>query len=125
MRHMLVFAIGVSFAVAAPAADWATFAECGGADHLHIYSYDPGSVSTRRGKMLVKVNVDYSRDPHSHARSGRMQWSLDCAGKTYFEQSRTDYRANRSVVASYRKPSATMTIIGDSVADKLARKVCT
>lgn len=124
MRHILIFAIGASVAAAAPAANWATFAECGDSSHLHIYSYDPASLSARRGKMLVRVNVDYSRDPNSRAQSGRMQWSIDCAAKTYFEQSRTDYRANRSVVADYRKPSATMTIIDDSVADKLARKVC-
>jgi hypothetical protein len=125
MHRRLIFAIGVSLASAAPAASWSTFAECGDSNHLHIYSYDSDSVSTRRGQVLVRVNVDYSRDPASRAQSGRMQWSVDCGGRTYFEKSRVDYRANRSVVASYRKPSQTMTIIADSVADKLSRKVCT
>ena len=125
MRRKLIFGIGISLASAAPAANWATFAECGDSQHLHIYSYDADSVATRRGQVLVRVNVDYSRDPANRAQNGRMQWSVDCASRTYFEKSRVDYRANRGVVASYRKPSQTMTIIADSVADKLSRKVCT
>jgi hypothetical protein len=124
MRRILIFATGVTFAAAAPAANWATFAECGDSHHLHIYSYDRASVSTRRGNRLVHINVDYTRDPHSRARNGRMQWSVDCGARTYVERSRTEYRANRTVVANYRKASETMTIIADSVADKLARKVC-
>lgn len=124
MRRMALFAIGVSFAAAAQAASWTNFAECGDSHHLHIYSYDPASVSARRGNVAVRVNVDYSRDPASRAHNGRMIWSLNCAARTYFEKSRVDYRANRSVVANYRAPSQTMTIIADSVADKLARKVC-
>jgi hypothetical protein len=124
MRHLITFAVGASIAAAAPAASWSNFAECGDSQHLHIYSYDPATVSKRRGKVLVQIAVDYAQDPHSRARNGRMQWSLDCSGRTYFEQSRTEYRANKSVVERYRKASATMTIIADSVADKLSRKVC-
>ena len=125
MHRVLIFATGLNFATVGLASNWANFAECGDSRHLHIYSYDPASVSARRGKVLVRINVDYSRDPNSQARSGRMQWSLDCNARTYFERSRTDFRANRSVVANYRKPSETMTIIPDSVAEKLARRVCT
>lgn len=124
MVRCLLLVIGLSLPTGAAAADWTQFAECGGAGHLHIYSYDAASVSARKGKVQVRVNVDYSKDPASRAQNGLMQWSLDCNARTYFEKSRTDYRANRSVVATYRKASATMNIIDDSVASKLARKVC-
>ena len=53
-----------------------------------------------------------------------MLWSLDCNARTYFEKSRTDYRPNRSILESYRKASETMTIADDSVAFKLAEKIC-
>ena len=124
MRFVLTFATAVSFAAAAQAANWANFAECGDSHHLHIYSYDAASVRARGDNRMVRINVDYSRDPASRAQSGRMEWSLNCGARTYYESSRTDYRGSRSVVAKYRERSQTMTIIDDSVADKLARKVC-
>lgn len=124
MSRSILCAVVLSTATATSAAGWTQFAECGGSGHEHIYSYDPASVSDRKGKVQVRLNVDYSLDPTSRARSGRMQWSLDCNAGTYFEKSRTDYRADRKVVASYRRASETMTIVTDSVAEKLARKVC-
>lgn len=124
IRFLLIFGAAVSFAAAAQAANWANFAECGDGHHLHIYSYDSASVRTRGGNKLVRIHVDYSRDPANRAQSGRMEWSLNCGTRTYFESARTDYRGSRNIVARYRERSQTMTIIDDSVADKLARKVC-
>lgn len=124
MRLILFFVTTVSFAATAQAANWAYFAECGDAHHLHVYSYDTASIGTRRGDRVVRINVDYTRDPASVAKSGRMEWSLNCAARTYYENNRTDYRASRTVLAKYNKRSQTMTIIDGSVADKLARQVC-
>ena len=124
LRQGLGFALCVSLASAAPAANWAFFAQCGEGSQLKAYSYDPGSVSTRGGQRLVKIAADYSQDAGNRARDGQLVWSIDCAGQTYFEKSRIEYRANRSVVAKYRSPTIVMPIKADSVADKLAKKVC-
>lgn len=124
MRRILIFGVGVCSASVAPAAKWVTFAECGNSHHPHIYSYDPASISARRGNLLVTISGDYSTDPASRARSGRMRWSLNCTARTFFEQSRKDFGANNSVVASYQTPSQTMAVIADSVAYKLANKIC-
>lgn len=125
MRRLGMF-LGISAGFAGPAisASWAMFAECGDSDHLHTYTYDVRTLKSRSGQVLVRVNVDYSRDPMSRATLGAMQWSVDCAAKTFFEKSRVDYSANHRVVADYRKPSQKMTITPGSVADKLSRKVC-
>ncbi len=124
MRRMIGFVVGVSLASAAPAASWTMFAQCGEAGQMRAYSYDPASVSARRGNVLVKIGADYSQDAGNRARDGQLLWSIDCAGRTYFEKSRTEYRANRTVVAKYRSPTIVMPIRADSVADKLAKKVC-
>ncbi len=124
MRRTLGFVVGLSLASAAPAASWTFFAQCGDGGQMRAYSYDTGSVSARRGNVLVKVAADYSHDSGNRARDGQLIWSLDCAGRTYFEKSRVEYRANRSVVAKYRTPTIVMPIKADSVADKLAKKVC-
>jgi hypothetical protein len=125
LRRIVGFAVGVSVASAAPAATWTFFAQCGDAGQMRAYSFDSGSVTSKRGKVLVKVNADYSHDAGNRARDGALLWSIDCAGRTYFEKSRVEYRANRSVVAKYRAPTIVMPIMANSVADKLATKVCT
>lgn len=123
LRRIVGFAVGLGLASAAPAASWTLFAQCGDGNQMRAYSYDP-AISAKRGKLLVKVSADYSQDAGNRARDGQLLWSIDCAGQTYFEKSRVEYRANRSVVAKYRTPTIVMPIKADSVADKLAKKVC-
>lgn len=123
-RRIVAAAVGASLASAAPAASWTFFAQCGEGGQMRAYSYDSASVNAKRGKVLVKVSADFSRDSGNRARDGQLIWSIDCAGRTYFEKSRVEYRANRSVVAKYRSPTIVMPIMAESVADKLASKVC-
>lgn len=124
MRQVLGIALAVGLSTSASAANWTFFAQCGDAGQMRAYSYDMGSISTKHGNKLVKVSADYSHDAGNRARDGQLLWSIDCAGRTYFEKSRVEYRANRSVVARYRAPTIVMPIMAKSVADKLASKVC-
>lgn len=124
MRRLIATLIALSLPAAAPAASWVFVANCGKGDQVRTYSYDPGSVRTIGGDVLVQVRGDYSRAAGSRAREARILWSYNCSNRTFVERSRTEYGTGRAVVGRYRQSTTSMRISPGSIADSVFALVC-
>lgn len=124
MKRAVPFIVLMCLSSASIAQVWVPFADCGGGDQLRSYSYDRSSVVTQGANRVVRIKGDYSRVRGSRTSEGRIMWTLDCGDRTYMENSRTELRADGTLVRNYDSPTGQMVISPDSVADKLLRKVC-
>lgn len=110
--------------VQAAAGNWTYFATCGSEGQQRIYWYQPGSISIRDGKKLVKLRGDYSGVAGSATDNVDIRWSVDCASQTFSELRRTEYRKDGKVVVKYAKPTGQMPINAGAVAGKLGGAIC-
>lgn len=124
MHRILTALVALCLPATAWAASWEFIANCGEANQLRIYSFDPASVRRDGDQLLLKMRGDYSRLAGSRAREARMEWAFDCARKYYVERSRTEFGTNGAVTASYAKPTAVMGINRNSVAAKVHARLC-
>lgn len=124
MRRQILFVWSLCVASSAPAAEWVSFATCGGPSELRYYSYDSASIARQGPDVLVQVRGDYSRVRGARATEGQIVWALNCDDRTFIERSRTELLPDRSVFANYDSPTSAMRIAPNSVPDKLLRKVC-
>src|SRR4051794_32162024 len=111
----------VALCTAAPAlaSSWTHFFDCGQGDQVRHYSYDQGSVRHQGKLLLVSIAGDYSGVKDSRAVKARMVFAIDCQGRTYHQERRTEYRANGRVVARYNSPTPPMTISPPGIGQKL------
>jgi ribosomal protein L35AE/L33A len=116
----------VALCTAAPAlaSGWTHFFDCGQGDQTRHYSYDEGSIRRQGAHLLVKIAGDYSGVKNSRAVKARMLFAIDCAGRTYHQERRTEYGANGRVVARYNSPTPAMTISPPGIGQKLFDRVC-
>lgn len=124
MKRAILLIVSVCLSSASTAQAWVPFANCGGADQLRSYFYDPSSVVTEGSNRVVSIRGDYSRVRGSGVSEGRILWTLDCGDRTYVENSRTELRADGTVHSKYDAATGQMPIGTDSVAEKLSRAVC-
>lgn len=124
MYHAVLLSVSLCLSSASIAQVWVPFADCGGAEQLRSYSYDPSSVANEGSNRIVSIKGDYSRVRGSLASEGRILWAVDCEDRTYAEQSRTELRADGTVHSKYDTPTERMAISPDSVADKLSKEIC-
>ena len=124
MNRAVLFFLLMGLSSASSAQAWVPFANCGGGEQLRSYSYDRSSVVTQGASRVVSIRGDYSQVRGSPTMDGRIVWTLDCAGRTYVEQSRTEFRADGSVHVKYDTATRPMGISPGSVADKLSQQVC-
>jgi hypothetical protein len=124
MRPLLLFVVAAFGSSPCLASGWTHFFDCGEGNHLRRYSYDEGSVR-RQGKLLmVKIAGDYSRVSGSRASKTRMVFAIDCGGRTYHQERRTEYGPSGRVVARYGSPTPPMTISASGMGQRLFDKVC-
>lgn len=124
MKRLIVALVAVSLPASASAAKWVSVANCGDSGELRAYSYDPGSIRTKGAVRSVKIRGDYSQHATSRAREAQMLWSFDCGSRTFVERTRVEYGKGRKVVENFKKPSSTMAVAANSVADKVYAVVC-
>jgi hypothetical protein len=124
MIRTAAFLTLLSIAGAASAANWISFANCGEPGSLRMYQYDAASVRTAGSEVAVRIRGDYSQHKRMRAKEAQVLWHVNCADRTFVETSRKDFSAKHRVLANYRQPTRTMSIIPGSVPDKLFEKVC-
>lgn len=124
MKRLITALVCLSLPASASAAGWVSVADCGDPGELRAYSYDPGSIKKDGANRSVKIRGDYSQHATSKAREAMMLWSFDCATRTFTERSRTEYGKGLKVIENYKKPTSTMAVNADSVADKVFAVVC-
>lgn len=124
MNRLIVALVAVALPANASAARWVSVANCGDAGQVRAYSYDPGSIRTSGAVRSVKIRGDYSQHTTSRAREAQMLWAFDCGSRTFVERTRVEYGQGRRVVENFRKPSSTMSVAPNSVADKVFAVVC-
>lgn len=115
----------ISFLVVASLpVNWVRFANCSELGKIRTYFYDEASVQVSGGQISTTIFADYSQDRSARARHSELTWRLDCNARTFVEQSRTDFGAEGNVIRRYSYPTMTMRIGAGSVADDLARTLC-
>ena len=125
MGKWLLFA-GALAALSQPAsaANWVHFADCGSAGQQRTYWYDTDRVRSRGAKKVVRIRGDYSRVAGSSVAGADIVWTLDCSNRSFVEQQRTERRKDGKVLGRYTKATRAMRVQADSVADKLADRLC-
>jgi hypothetical protein len=124
MRRLLGLTIALSLPSAASAANWAFVANCGQQHQLRAYFYDTASLRRQRGSVIVRLRGDYSQVAGSRSKEAQLVWAIDCANRTFVERSRKEFGADRLVVVNYGKATGAMGITNNSIAEKLATRVC-
>ena len=119
-----IFAVATCLASSASAAEWTHFFDCGDGDQTRHYAYDKSSVRKQGDSLLVDITGDYSDVKASRAAKARLLIAMNCAGREYHQERRTEYNARGRVVARYRKPTPLMTISGKGLGQKLFDQVC-